>query len=119
MSKRTSYGKIYRPDVRGRRPNVRVRPCLPRGHVLTRGRVFTIRADGKKMRPCGCGVDAAWMWRGCAYASAQTQMCVFSQMHILPRVRAEGCVRADPSTSVRTQRGRLKKIFLFLFLFFG
>jgi hypothetical protein len=42
MSKWTSYGKIYRPDVRIRRPNVRAYPHL------SRGRIFTVRADGKK-----------------------------------------------------------------------
>jgi hypothetical protein len=41
MSKRTSYGKIYRPDVRAR-------PRLPRGRVFTRKQVFTVRDDGKK-----------------------------------------------------------------------
>jgi hypothetical protein len=38
MSKRTSYNKIYQPDVR-------MRPHLPRG------RVFPVHADGKKLRP--------------------------------------------------------------------
>jgi hypothetical protein len=56
-------GCPFRPDVRGRRPNVRVRPRLPRrrgftcGRVFTRGRVFTVcrrgknrvRADAKKI----------------------------------------------------------------------
>jgi hypothetical protein len=36
MSKRMSYGKIYRPDIRARLR-------LPRGHVFTYGRVFTAR----------------------------------------------------------------------------
>jgi hypothetical protein len=42
MSKRMSYGKIYRPDIRVRCSNVRARPCLPRE------RIFIVRADGKK-----------------------------------------------------------------------
>jgi hypothetical protein len=40
MSKRTSYGNIYCPDVRAR----------PR---LSRKRVLTVRTDGKKTRPRG------------------------------------------------------------------
>jgi hypothetical protein len=44
MSKRTSYGKIYRSDVR-------TRPRLPRG------RVFTARADGKQTRPRGLALS--------------------------------------------------------------
>jgi hypothetical protein len=76
MSKQVSYDKIYRPNVRGRRPDVRTRPRLHRGRVFIRGRVFTVRVDGKKrvrvdvpmrprghrrvcadatMRPCGHG----------------------------------------------------------------
>jgi hypothetical protein len=60
MSKRTSYGKIYRPNVPGHRQDIRARPQLSRRRVFIRGRVFTVRADGKKcvradvlMRPCG------------------------------------------------------------------
>jgi hypothetical protein len=55
MSKQTTYGKIYRSDIRAR-------PRLPRGRIFTRGRVLTVRADGKKKCP-----------RGRAYASARTQ----------------------------------------------
>jgi hypothetical protein len=37
----------FRPDVHGRRPDVR--PCLrlPRGRGFTRGRVFTVRGRSK------------------------------------------------------------------------
>jgi hypothetical protein len=48
MSKWTFYGKIYRPDVRIHRLNVRARPLLSRGCVFIRGWVFNVRADGKK-----------------------------------------------------------------------
>jgi hypothetical protein len=48
MSKRTTYGKFYRLDIRVCHPDVRMHPRLPRGRVFTCGRVFTVRADGKK-----------------------------------------------------------------------
>jgi hypothetical protein len=62
MSKRTSYNKIYCPDVHFVRTSVDVvltSPFIPRTRFIL-GRVFTVRADGKKrvcadapMRPCG------------------------------------------------------------------
>jgi hypothetical protein len=60
MSKRTILEENYRPDVRGRRPDVRARPRLPRGRGFTRGRVFTVRRRGKN-RVCA---DAAQRPRG-------------------------------------------------------
>jgi hypothetical protein len=47
MSKRMSYGKIYRPDVHGCRSDVHPRPHLSRGRGFTYGRVFTVHADSK------------------------------------------------------------------------
>jgi hypothetical protein len=40
-------GRPFRPDVRGRRPDVRPRPHLSCGRDFTRGRVFTVRRRGK------------------------------------------------------------------------
>jgi hypothetical protein len=51
MSKRMSYGKIYRPDVIRTSVHIRVNP---RGRFFTCRRVFTVRADGKKKKPRGC-----------------------------------------------------------------
>jgi hypothetical protein len=51
MSKQTSYGKIYRPDIR-------VRPHLPRGRDFTHRRVFTVRDDGKKCVRAGTNLSA-------------------------------------------------------------
>jgi hypothetical protein len=58
MSKRMSYGKIYRPDVRGCRPDVCARPRLPCGCDFTRRRflpsaLVKIRPRGRELCPCG------------------------------------------------------------------
>jgi hypothetical protein len=42
----------YRPDVRGRRPEVRQCPRLPRGRGFTHGRVLP-SAEAVKIRPRG------------------------------------------------------------------
>jgi hypothetical protein len=63
MSKRMSYSKIYRwTSISIGRSDVRARPRLPRG------RVFTIRADGKKR----VHVDRLMRPNRCAPTSAQT-----------------------------------------------
>jgi hypothetical protein len=51
----------YCPDVRGRRPDVRLHPRLPRGRGFTCGRVFTVRrCAGVDPR----GPALVWTWRG-------------------------------------------------------
>jgi hypothetical protein len=67
----------------GRRPDVRARPCLPRGRRFTRGRVFTVRGRGKNRvradaRVCPRGhervrADTAQRLRGRWAASARTR----------------------------------------------
>jgi hypothetical protein len=47
IGRKLQSGRPFRPDVRGRRPDVRVRPRLPRGRGFTRGQVFTVRGRGK------------------------------------------------------------------------
>jgi hypothetical protein len=56
-------GRPFRPDVHGRRPDVRARPRLPRG------RVFTVRRCGKNR----VHTDATKRPRGRSCASAQTR----------------------------------------------
>jgi hypothetical protein len=46
----------YRPDVRGRRPDVRPHLRSPRGRGFTRGRVFTVRPRGKNRARADMGV---------------------------------------------------------------
>jgi hypothetical protein len=86
MSKWMSYGKIYHSDVR-------TRPRLPRGCVFTRGRVFTIRSNGKK--------------RVRADASVRVRVPVGAGRHgpapARPRRRTLDTCRAD---AVKRLRGR-------------
>jgi hypothetical protein len=58
MSKRTSYGKIYCPDDRFRRPNIRARPCLPHGCVFYPRTGLYRPRRWLKMRPRRRGADA-------------------------------------------------------------
>jgi hypothetical protein len=51
MSKQVSYDKIYRPNVRGRRPDVRTRPRLHRGRDFIHGRFLL--STLVKIRPHG------------------------------------------------------------------
>jgi hypothetical protein len=62
-------GRPFRPDVRGRRPDVRARPRLPRGHGFTRGRVFIVRGRSKNR----VRTDAAQRPHGRSCASARTR----------------------------------------------
>jgi hypothetical protein len=81
MSKRMTYGKIYRPDVRAH-------PRLSHGCIFTRRQVFTFRADGKKKRPCGR-----------ANTSARTRSCIRVDTSASGRTRP--CVRVDIGASVQ------------------
>jgi hypothetical protein len=56
MSKQTSYGKIYHPDIRICHPDVRTHPRLPRGCDFTCRWVFTVHIDDKKC----VRTDAHW-----------------------------------------------------------
>jgi hypothetical protein len=61
MSKRTSYSKIYHPDVRAR-------PHLSHKRIFTCGRVFTIRADDKKCI-CTSAGPRAYAWTRIGHTS--------------------------------------------------
>jgi hypothetical protein len=62
-------GRPFRPDIRGRRPDVRLRPRLPRGRGFTRERVFTVRQRGKtRVR-----ADAAQRPSGRSCSTARTR----------------------------------------------
>jgi hypothetical protein len=99
MSKRTSYGKIYRPDVRGCRPNTRARPRLPRGRIFTHGRVFTVRADDKKTS-LRAQADAFARIQPCVRAdksaSAQTRPCVRADIGPSARINSTPCPASSP-----------------------
>jgi hypothetical protein len=66
MSKRTSYDKIYRPDVRGRRPDVHARPRSSHGCDFTRGQILLSALV--KNRPRGCNPASSRTW--CVRADA-------------------------------------------------
>jgi hypothetical protein len=97
MSKRTSYGKIYRSDVRAR-------PRFSRRRVFNRDRVFTVCADGKKTRLCGR-----------ANASARTRSYVRADIGTRPHLptpyprprppHVPPALRRWTNASVRTRRG--------------
>jgi hypothetical protein len=61
MSKRTSYGKIYCPDVCRRRPEVRAHPRLPRGRNFACGRFLL--STLVKIRPRRRNPASAWTRR--------------------------------------------------------
>jgi hypothetical protein len=100
------------PSGRPFHPNVCACPHLPHGCTFTHRRVFTVRADGKKMHPCG-QADASMRMRPCIRtdigASMRTSSPPFPS--IPPR---------SPCTD-RLMRlyGRSKKIKINYFYFFG
>jgi hypothetical protein len=113
MSKRTFYGKIYRPDVCAG-------PHLSRGRVFTCGWVFTVRADGKKKYPRG---HADAFARTKARPRGHRRVRVDAPMHShllaprpplypLARPASGSCGWAVAST--RTLEKKLKICFLFL-----
>jgi hypothetical protein len=105
-------GRPFRPDVRGRHPEVCTRPRLSRGrgftrgHGFTRGRVFTIRRCGKNRVRANALASTRTRVRphGRDHASARTQA--------RPRGRDNATGRwVRPRRREKIKNKKIKKLF--------
>jgi hypothetical protein len=113
MSKRTSYGKIYRPDVLFVQAS-----ALPRGCDFTHRR-FSL-STLVKIRPCGHSASARTHSLLPSPSLPYLPSPISPPLSPLPRVDAVCCPRKRAmSASARTLEKKKKKNLFFIFYFFG